>query len=49
MGIKVCKFGGTSMADGNVILAAAKIVKADPRGVTSLFPRPVKDLAAISK
>ena len=30
MGIKVCKFGGTSMADGNVILAAAKIVKADP-------------------
>lgn len=30
MGIKVCKFGGTSMADGNVILAAAKIVKAEP-------------------
>ena len=29
MGIKVCKFGGTSMADGNVILSAAKIVKAD--------------------
>ena len=29
MGIKVCKFGGTSMADGNVILAAAKIVEAD--------------------
>ncbi len=29
MNIKVCKFGGTSMADGNVILAAAKIVKAE--------------------
>ncbi len=29
MGIKVCKFGGTSMADGNVILKAAKIVEAD--------------------
>ncbi|MBQ8323390.1 MAG: aspartate kinase [Clostridia bacterium] len=30
MGIKVCKFGGTSMADGNVILSAAKIVDSDP-------------------
>ena len=30
MGIKVCKFGGTSMADGNVILSAAKIIEADP-------------------
>ncbi len=30
MAVKVCKFGGTSMADGNVILAAAKIVKAEP-------------------
>ena len=30
MGIKICKFGGTSMADGNVILASAKIVQADP-------------------
>ena len=29
MGLKVCKFGGTSMASGNVILSAAKIVKAD--------------------
>jgi len=29
MGIKVCKFGGTSMASGNVILAAANIIKAD--------------------
>lgn len=29
MEIKVCKFGGTSMADGNVILSAAKIVEAD--------------------
>lgn len=29
MGIKVCKFGGTSMASGNVILAAADIVRAD--------------------
>ena len=29
MGIKVCKFGGTSMASGNVILSAAKIVKSD--------------------
>lgn len=29
MGLKVCKFGGTSMADGNVILAGAKIVKSD--------------------
>ena len=29
MGLKVCKFGGTSMADGNVILTAAKIVEAD--------------------
>jgi len=31
MSIKVCKFGGTSMADGNVILSASKIVKADER------------------
>lgn len=29
MGLKVCKFGGTSMADGNVILRAASIVCAD--------------------
>ena len=29
MELKVCKFGGTSMADGNVILSAAKIVEAD--------------------
>ncbi len=29
MAIKVCKFGGTSMADGNIIQRAAKIVKAD--------------------
>ena len=27
--IKVCKFGGTSMADGNVILRVADIIKAD--------------------
>ena len=30
MGIKVCKFGGTSMADGNVILSGTKIVNANP-------------------
>lgn len=29
MAIKVCKFGGTSMADGNVILKVAEIVKAE--------------------
>ena len=29
MSIKVCKFGGTSMADGNVILSVANIVKSD--------------------
>lgn len=29
MGIKVCKFGGTSMADGNIILRAAQIIQAD--------------------
>ncbi len=29
MGLKVCKFGGTSMADGNVIFRCANIVKAD--------------------
>lgn len=29
MSCKVCKFGGTSMADGNVILRAAEIVNAD--------------------
>lgn len=29
MGLKVCKFGGTSMADGNVILSGANIVKSD--------------------
>ena len=29
MGSKVCKFGGTSMASGNVILSAANIVKSD--------------------
>ncbi len=29
MAIKVCKFGGTSMADGNIIQRAAKIVEAD--------------------
>ncbi len=30
MNCKVCKFGGTSMADGNVILRAASIVRAEP-------------------
>ncbi len=30
MSVKVCKFGGTSMASGNIILAAAKIVQEDP-------------------
>ncbi|MBQ9714045.1 MAG: aspartate kinase [Clostridia bacterium] len=29
MGLKVCKFGGTSMASGNVILSAAKIIEED--------------------
>ena len=29
MNCKVCKFGGTSMADGNVILRAAEIVQAE--------------------
>ena len=29
MGIKVCKFGGTSMADGNIIRSVAKIVNSD--------------------
>ena len=29
MGLKVCKFGGTSMASGHIILAAADIVRAD--------------------
>ena len=29
MGLKVCKFGGTSMASGNVILSASQIVKSD--------------------
>ncbi len=30
MAIKVCKFGGTSMASGNILLDVAKIVNADP-------------------
>ncbi len=29
MGIKVCKFGGTSMASGNIILTGASIIGAD--------------------
>ncbi len=29
MGIKVCKFGGTSMASGNIILEGAKIIESD--------------------
>ncbi len=29
MGIKVCKFGGTSMASGNIILTGAKIIESD--------------------
>ena len=29
MNCKVCKFGGTSMADGNIIQRAADIIKAD--------------------
>ena len=29
MGLKICKFGGTSMASGTTILEVAKIVKAD--------------------
>jgi aspartate kinase len=29
MALKVCKFGGTSMADGNTILRSAAIIKAD--------------------
>ena len=31
MDIKVCKFGGTSMADGNIMRRAADIVRADPQ------------------
>lgn len=30
MAVKVCKFGGTSMADGNVIRGVKKIVDSDP-------------------
>lgn len=30
MALKVCKFGGTSMADGNVMKAVKKIIEADP-------------------
>lgn len=30
MGIKVCKFGGTSMADGNIIKKVAQIINSDP-------------------
>ena len=29
MGLKVCKFGGTSMASGNIIFTGAKIVESD--------------------
>lgn len=29
MGLKVCKFGGTSMASGNIILTGAKIIQSD--------------------
>ena len=29
MDIKVCKFGGTSMADGNIILRSAQIVRSE--------------------
>ena len=29
MGVKICKFGGTSMASGTTIMEVAKIVKAD--------------------
>ena len=31
MSVKVCKFGGTSMADGNVINGVKKIIDADAR------------------
>ncbi len=30
MSVKVCKFGGTSMADGNIITGVKKIIEADP-------------------
>lgn len=30
MSIKVCKFGGTSMADGNIIKAVKNIIQSDP-------------------
>ncbi|MGN1060920.1 MAG: aspartate kinase [Candidatus Coproplasma sp.] len=30
MALKVCKFGGTSMADGNVMKSVKKIIEADP-------------------
>ena len=29
MSVKVCKFGGTSMADGNVINSVKKIIESD--------------------
>ncbi len=29
MSVKVCKFGGTSMADGNVIAGVKKIIESD--------------------
>lgn len=31
MAVKVCKFGGTSMADGNVINGVKKIIESDPQ------------------
>ena len=29
MALKVCKFGGTSMADGNIIVEVKKIMESD--------------------
>ena len=49
MSIKVCKFGGTSMADGNIMKRAAKSCRRTKPVGTWWFPRPENGSAEILK
>ena len=49
MSIKVCKFGGTSMADGNVMSAVKKIIESDPERRFVVVSAPGKRFSADAK
>lgn len=49
MSVKVCKFGGTSMADGNVINSVKKIIDGDPQRKYVIVSAPGKRYSGDTK